>query len=46
MILLPETNSARAALIMFANSDIDVMLISEAFDRNDDKIRAKAWMTT
>jgi len=28
------------------NSDIDVMLISEIFDRNDDKIRAKAWMLT
>ena len=28
------------------NSDIDVMLISEIFNQNNDKIRAKAWMTT
>ena len=28
------------------NSDIDVMLISEVFDQNNDKIRAKAWMVT
>ena len=28
------------------NSDIDVMLISEIFDQNNDKIRAKAWMAT
>ena len=25
---------------------IDVMLISEIFDLNDDKIRAKAWVVT
>jgi predicted nucleotidyltransferase len=28
------------------NSDIDVMLISEVFDRSNDIIRAKAWTVT
>lgn len=28
------------------NSDIDVLLVSDVFDKNDDKIRAKAWMLT
>ena len=27
------------------DSDIDVMLVSELFNKNDDKIRAKAWLT-
>lgn len=29
-----------------SNSDIDVMLISEMFDRDDDRVRAKAWTLT
>lgn len=28
------------------DSDIDVLLISEAFDQNNDSIRTKAWMAT